>query len=104
MKYRVVFIDSFTEGLDELPRRQQSDPAAVLRHLARVKRFSIFEATATPSLAKTMDHLFGRSKPGEKWPGPPKLRDVGGAYPWTYVELTDEGKAFLRSAGESDGA
>jgi len=82
----VVILDRFSAGLDDLSRKQQADPLAVLRKLSTMKRFSVFEATENDAIASTMTLLFKQGY----------LRDTKkGGYPWTYFELTDAGKAFL---------
>ncbi len=77
---------TFTEGLDELPRRKQRDTLVVLEHLAKAGRFSVFEATANIDIARTMDRI-GRKGLVEF--------DISGGYPWTKVKLTPAGSAAL---------
>jgi hypothetical protein len=81
----VIFIDRFSAGLDDLKRAEQRDPRTVLETLARIKRFSVFEASANQSIARTMDKLIAQ--------GYVACRDLG--YPWTGVTLTDRGRDFL---------
>jgi len=81
----VLRVCSFSVGIDEMPRRKQADDLAVLRVLAETQRFSIFEATANQTIARTMTRLMAS----------PYLRDLGGAYPWTHVEVTEAGHAAL---------
>jgi len=81
----MIHLCVFSSGIDDLPRRKQADDLAVLRVLAETKRFSVFEAGANDTIARTMTRLMAS----------PYLRDLGGAYPWTHVELTDAGKALL---------
>ena len=79
--YRVC---NFSGGLDDLPKAQQRDIGAVLRHLEQAKRFSVFKATANDRLARMMTDVM---KSGY-------VRDLGGGYPWINVELTDTGRAI----------
>ena len=83
-----AIIDYFAVGIDELPRKQQAEPAAVLRVLAKAKRFSIFEATANDVIARTMDRLFERDY----------VRSLGGSFPWTNVEITDAGLKLMEGS------
>lgn len=100
-----VYIDSFSEGLDDLKRKQQADFVFVLKFLAQAKRFSIFEATANMVIARTLTRLLNKSltqvaKDGTKTAFGVLLKSTGGAYPWTNVELTEGGVKFL--AGHAD--
>ena len=90
----VMIVDNFTSGLDDLTRKQQGDEGAVLQVLEQHKRFSVFEATATDRIARTMDYVF---KAG-------LVRGTGGAFPWTNVELTDKGRATLDTYLKSKGS
>ncbi len=77
-----------TSGLDELPRREQRDMHAVARTLAKAGRFSVFEATANQTIARTMTSLATSG-----WfEFDPKAQ----GYPWTVVKLTDAGRAALK--------
>ena len=78
---------TFSAGIDDLPRRKQRNPHDVARVLARAGRFSVFEATANDTIAKTMDWLsdsgwfvFDHESQG---------------FPWTKVTLTDMGRKVL---------
>ena len=75
-----TFIDSFTSGLEELPRRKQRDPDAVLAVLRAAKRFSVFEATANSTIARMMEELqrLGRIS-----------TDNSCGYPWINVTAID---------------
>jgi hypothetical protein len=68
-----------------MSRKEQANDAAVLKLLSASGRFSVFEATATPTIAKTMDRLFDQGM----------LLNTGGQYPWTTVELTDKGRKVM---------
>lgn len=81
-----IIMCSFGTGIDEMPRKDQRDHLKVLRVLAQEKRFSIFEATANQVIAKTMDYLLKESG---------LVKSVGGAYPWTEIEITEAGRAEL---------
>lgn len=81
-----VHICRFTAGLDELTRKQQKDVATVLRTLKETKRFSVFEATANQVIAKTVTLVFERGL---------VENTKQGAFPWTYVVLTEAGERFL---------
>lgn len=81
------FVDRFDVGLTDLTIAEQADPRTVLRVLAYEKRFSVFEATDNPVIAQTMD-VIGRSS----WVVFDTKRH---GYPWTGVEITPEGEAFL---------
>lgn len=80
-----VFIDRFSAGLDDLTRKQQADMQIVLRTLERTKRFSAFEASDNDTIARTVTDIFRLGY----------VKDTGGGYPWTNVELTDAGRAFI---------
>ncbi len=57
----LIFLVSFSAGLDELTRKQQADHMEVLRVLHRTGRYSIFEATKNQTIAKTMVRLLTKS-------------------------------------------
>lgn len=77
----------FTAGIDEMKRKHQADTALVLETLRQSKRFSVYEATANPVIAKTMTRIWRDEL----------VKDMGGEFPWTRVELTDKGRAYLAS-------
>lgn len=80
-----MHICTLSVGIDELPRKQQRDPVAVARVIAKAGWFSVFEATANPTIAATMD-LLTQS-------GWFTFEDAG--YPWTKVTLTEAGKKVI---------
>lgn len=80
-----IFIDNFSSGLDELPRKQQGSAEAVLRVLHQRKRFSVFEVTANDIIARTVTRVIKQRY----------VRELGGAFPWTNVELTEAGLALI---------
>lgn len=84
-----VHLCSFSVGIDELPRKKQRDAAEVLKVLAEHKRFSVFEATANPTIAATMDRMQGKY-----------FKVIGGQYPWCEIELTDDGRVLLATGTE----
>lgn len=86
MSRTAMYIGSFSSGLDEMPRKQQRDIAAVLRILKKCGRFSVFEATANQTIANMMDRLCR---------GPYIVTDHSCGYPWTKVTLTAAGEALL---------
>jgi hypothetical protein len=86
---RAMHICSFSSGLDEMPNKAHRDPREVLLHLHGVKRFSAFEATCTPAMARSIDYLTSM-KLIETDPSP--------GYPWLNVTVTPKG---LKWAGIS---
>lgn len=81
-----MYIDCFSAGLDDMKRKEQGDPRAVLQKLSTMKRFSVFEACDNDTIAHTMTLLFKQGY----------VRDTKkGSYPWTYFEITEAGKAFI---------
>lgn len=81
-------IDSFT-SLDDLPRKQHGNPLAVLAALQSAGRFSTFEASEYPRLGSTLTTVLKSNWIERTW----------GAYPWTFVELSDAGRAALKECG-----
>ena len=88
-RMNAVYICSFTSGIDELPRKQQAQFEPVLRVLEATGRFSVFEATANQTIAKTMTRLMASEY----------VEDMGGAYPWRKVRLTAAGKRLIATPG-----
>ena len=82
---QVVHVCSFAEGLDFMRRADQRNPKKVLRVLHQCKRFSVFEATARPQIAKVMDWLVAE-----------KMIEVDNSpgYPWSNVKLTAKGLRY----------
>lgn len=82
----VIFIDRFSEGLDDLTRKQQRSKVEVLKQLSKMNRFSVFEATANQTIAGTMDALCHE-----------ELIEIDNScgFPWSKVSLTDKGKAMI---------
>ena len=75
----LIHIGVHSVGLDDLSRKQQRDPETVLAVLRLEKCFSVFDATATRTIAKTMDALIDSGR----------ITTVTGQYPWTYVTHID---------------
>jgi hypothetical protein len=88
MNHGRVFIDTFSNGLDELTVKQARCVDTVLRTLDRIKRFSAFEASANDTIARTMTEVFRKRY----------VKDLGGGYPWTKVEITPAGRAIIDAA------
>jgi hypothetical protein len=84
-----MIIDRFSAGLDDLKRKEQGDHVKVLQVLERTKRFSVFEATENDTIAHTMTYIMQEGF----------AHSVGGAYPWTEVELTEKGRAAVAQKG-----
>lgn len=83
---RGLHICSFSTGLEDLPRKKQADISEVLRVMKENGRFSCFEASANPTIAKTMDRIMQEGF----------AKSVGGAYPWTEVEITEKGEKAIQ--------
>jgi hypothetical protein len=66
--------------------KDQRDMRKVASVLAKAGRFSVFEATDNPVIAKTMDKLQASG-----W----FEFDNGPGFPWTKVTLTEAGKTAL---------
>jgi hypothetical protein len=69
-------------------RADQRDPVKVLKVLHKCKRFSVFEATANQTIAKTMTDLCTGKLSH-------LIRTTNEGYPWTGVELTDAGLGLI---------
>ncbi|WP_261534453.1 hypothetical protein [Burkholderia multivorans] len=88
----MIFIDCFSVGLDDLPKKKQGNIAEVLRVLQKCGRFSCFEASANSTIAATMTTIYQG--------GYIETKDLG--YPWTKVKLTAKGLATIAPASEGD--
>jgi hypothetical protein len=90
-----IYIDRFSAGLDDLTRKQQADPVAVLRVLKATGRFSVFEATDNDIIARTMTRLVHKG-----YQGYGRLIEIDNScgYPWTKVKLTEAGERLLADA------
>lgn len=80
-----IHICSFSTGIDEMKRADQKDPAKVLAVLKQNPRYSTFEVTANQGIARTITLLHERGC----------IKTVGGAYPWTVVEILPAGDEVL---------
>jgi hypothetical protein len=93
-----IFIDRFT-CLDDLKGKNRSDPAKILAVLEKTGRFSCFDVDNRMASAMTwLCNSSGWIKCQHYETVPDKdgygthQRDL---YPWTYVTLTDAGRAAL---------
>jgi hypothetical protein len=86
-----MHIDCFT-SLDELKNKDQGDTVKVLRVLHRVKRFSVWDASENPTIARTMGNIC-KSKLIET--------DISCGFPWTECRLTPSGLKMI-GAPESE--
>ena len=101
-----IFIDCFT-SLDELKGRDRADPEKILAVLERTGRFSTFDVDKR--MAKAMTWLCNKSgwittqlyeTVKDKDGFGSTQRDL---YPWTYVTITDAGRAVLaNSSGDQN--
>lgn len=73
-------------GLSDLPTAKQKDLRHVARLVAEAGCYSVFDATATKALAKTMDAIDRK-----EW----FSYDTKTPYPWVKVTLTDAGRKAL---------
>ena len=106
----MFFIDVWSVGLDEIPRKEIT-VERILTILHREGRFSSFEASANPAIAKAMTailksplieiYLPDRFK--GKWEIDSMTPDKN-TYPWTYVRLTQEGLKAIGAVGGEDAA
>jgi hypothetical protein len=78
-----IHICCFSTALDEMPRKKQADLTEVLKVLAVAGKFSCFEASANPAIAKTMTRICQEGF---------VETDISCGFPWTRVTLTEKGK------------
>jgi len=83
-----IFIDRFSAGLDDLTAKEARCTVTVLKTLDRIKRFSVFEATANAPIARMMTRVFRDGL----------VENLGGGYPWTDVELTQAGRDLIAAS------
>jgi hypothetical protein len=97
-----MHIDIFSVGLDEIPRKQVTTER-ILAILHREGRFSCFEASDNPVIARAMtaimhSNLVQKYVP-ERYRGKIEPEGTRGpdqdTYPWTYVRLTPEGLKLI---------
>ena len=82
-----VFIDRFSAGLDEMPKKDQGSIYEVLKRLAQMTRFSTFEASENNRIAKTITNIVQRGY----------IECTGGSYPWTEFKLTEAGLKIINT-------
>lgn len=80
-----MMVDRFSAGLDELSKKDQGSVGAVMKALSKMTRFSVFEATDSDRIAKTMDKIVQRGY----------IERTGGAYPWTTFKITEAGQKII---------
>jgi hypothetical protein len=85
-----MMIDSFSSGLDDMKRKDQRDVVAVMRKLATMKRFSIFEVTDNDTIALTMTNIVKRGL----------IETTGGQYPWATFKITEAGQRLIDEASK----
>lgn len=90
MKYR-TFVCSFTGAIGDMKPKDQRSAVKVLAVLVKSPRFSVFDATERPEIARTLDDLKARDL--IEYPDPQP------EFPWNVVNVTDKGKALLKEAG-----
>ena len=94
-----AIICSFLSGIDDMPRKHQADAVAVLRVLQACGRYSVFEAMANNTIARTMSRLhhkgFSVVRDGKRTDYGKLIEKTGGEYPWTNVRLTEGGERLL---------
>lgn len=88
----MVFVDRFSAGLDDLTHKEQQSPIVVAAALAKLGRFSVFEATENQTIARTMTCLADCG-----W----FKFDNSIGFPWTKVTLTDKGHEAIFKAGDT---
>ena len=83
----MIFTSCFSNGLDELTRKQQRSDFHVLVTLHRIGRFSVFEATENGTIARKMTDLVRR-----------KLIEIDNSpgFPWSIATLTPSGMEILK--------
>ena len=85
-----MMIDSFSSGLDDMKRKDQRDVVAVMRKLATMTRYSIFEVTDNNDIATTMSDIVKRGL----------IETTGGKYPWTTFKITEAGQRLIDEASK----
>lgn len=84
----ITFIDTFASRISEMSGRDKGDPMKVLAVIEQNPVVSIFEATESVPIAKSMDYLvqkkfIQRTNPDMQ-------------YPWMRYELTKRGKSRMK--------
>lgn len=90
----------------DMSRADQADPAKVLRAIQKTGGFGTFEASSNAVIAKTITNLFHKSLTRVDPDGTRReygvcMKDVGGLYAHTKVELTEGGKRLLADESET---
>ena len=88
-----VFLDSFSGAIEDMKKKDQSDPVKVLSVLSKHPRFSIYDATGNLVIAKTLTELYLTGLIVDA----PKRE-----YPWFEIEITERGKEALVAATLSE--
>ena len=88
---QMIHVDCFT-SLHELKNKGQGDTIKVLKVLHKIKRYSIWDATENPTIARTLDRICRAN-----------LITVGAdsAFPWLECVLTVRGLKMI-GAPESE--
>lgn len=86
-KKPIVLVDSFAVGLDNLPKKQQKSIYDVMVILSRHDRFSVFEASASKEIAKTLTEIIDKKL----------ILITGGEYPWHEYLITDLGIYYIKN-------
>lgn len=86
MAYR-IFICSFSGAIGDMKPNDQKDSRKVLAVLDKSPRFSCFEASERPAIAKTLDYL--KDSGFVEYPKPQP------GFPWSRAVITDKGRAFM---------
>jgi DNA-binding MarR family transcriptional regulator len=84
-----LYVDCFSVGLEDMKGKEQGYPRVILRVSAKTKRFSVFGAIDSRTIANTVKRGY--------------VTRTGGEFPSTNVELTDDGRALLAQSGEVEG-
>lgn len=87
-----VFLCSFSGSLAELPKKYRSNLKAVLTLLKKDGRFSIWDATEHPSLARSLTRL--------KEIGLIEYAQPQPEFPWQQATVTKAGEDYLSGVGK----
>lgn len=78
-------------GLSDMSRKEQADPDVVLNAIRLAGRYSIFDATANPTITRTIMDLESSRLTVDK----------SGSYPWINVVAID-GEPIARAAAAAE--
>lgn len=81
-----IHVCCFTTELDDMRRKDQGDDIKVLAALKVSGRFSVFEATANQTVARTIERLQKRGL----------METTPEGFPWTKVKVTELGDKLLQ--------